>query len=219
VTSSLTAVAVVHRLLPKSWEEPFTTGIDKRAVPGRTPLGRLGLAGDVQCDRKYHGGEYAAVYAYADEDAAWWEAELGREIYPGLFGENLRTSGVPVTDAEIGERWQVGEDGVLLEVTSARTPCRTFSGHLGEPRWVKRFTEKNAPGAYFKVLGGGTVAAGDEITVVHRPGHGVTIGDTTHLARSGQPASMRTLLEAAADLGLDLDPGLRRFATKVSRRA
>lgn len=219
MTSSLTAVAVVHQLLPKSWEEPFTTAIDKRSVPGRTPLGTLGLAGDVQCDRKHHGGEYAAVYAYADEDAAWWEAEIGREIYPGLFGENLRTSGVDVTGAEIGERWQVGDDGVLLEVTSARTPCRTFSDKMGEPRWVKRFTEKNAPGAYFKVLGGGTVAPGDEITIIHRPGHGVTIGDTTNRADPGQPAAMRTLLAAAAELGLDLDPGLRHFASKVSRRA
>src|SRR4051812_28155504 len=139
---TLTAVAVVDRLLRKSWQEPFSTAIDKRLVEGRVPVQRLGLAGDVQCDRKNHGGEYAAVYAYADEDAAWWAAELGREITPGLFGENLRTSGLDVTGAEIGEQWQVGPvgEGVLLEVASPRLACRTFADRMAETRWVKQFT-------------------------------------------------------------------------------
>jgi MOSC domain-containing protein YiiM len=213
----LTAVAVVHKLLRKTWEEPFSTAIDKRPVEGRVPLQRLGLAGDVQCDRKHHGGVHAAVYAYADEDAAWWAGELGREITPGLFGENLRTTGIDVTGAEIGERWQVGEpgEGVVLEVASPRLPCRTFADRMGEPRWVKRFTQKNAPGAYLRVLNRGSIAAGDAVRVVHRPGHGVAIGDVTALAT---PETMRRLIEAAERLDLDLDPGLRRAAVKVGKR-
>ncbi|HST85532.1 MAG TPA: MOSC domain-containing protein, partial [Kineosporiaceae bacterium] len=103
VIGTVTAVAVVHKVLPLTWSEPPSTAIDKRSIDGRVPLHALGLAGDVQCNRKYHGGRDAAVYAYADEDAAWWATELGREITPGLFGENLRTSGIDVTGAEIGE--------------------------------------------------------------------------------------------------------------------
>ena len=214
----LTAVAVVHKILPKSWEEPLSTAIDKRAVGGRIPLHSLGLAGDVQCDRQHHGGRYAAVYAYADEDAAWWAAELEREIAPGLFGENLRTSGVDVTGAEIGERWQVGPPGtgVLLEVTSPRAPCRTFQERMNERAWVKRFTERNSPGAYLRVLESGGVAAGDEVRVVHRPGHGITIGDVTTRA---EPDTMKRLLAAATSLGLELSPSLRRSANRVSSRA
>ncbi len=213
----LTAVAVVHQVLRKSWEEPFSTAIDKRAVEGRVPLQRLGLAGDVQCDRKHHGGPDAAVYAYADEDAAWWAGELGREITPGLFGENLRTGGIDVTGAEVGEHWQVGPvgEGVLLEVTAPRTPCRTFQERMAEPRWVKRFAKRNAPGAYLRVLVPGSVAAGDEVRVVHRPGHGVRIGDVTMQAT---PEIMRRLLEAADRLDLTLAPSLRRKAVKISKR-
>jgi MOSC domain-containing protein YiiM len=216
-SGTVTAVAVVHKLLVKTWEEPFSTAIDKRPVEGRVLLQRLGLAGDVQCDRKHHGGVHAAVYAYADEDAAWWAAELGREITPGLFGENLRTSGVDVTGAEIGEHWRVGPagEGVLLEVASPRSPCRTFADRMAEPRWVKRFTVKNAPGAYLRVLEPGSVAAGDELRVVHRPGHGVRIGDVTAVAT---PVTMRRLLAVAEDLDLTLDPGLRRHAVRVSKR-
>jgi|tagenome__1003787_1003787.scaffolds.fasta_scaffold20224929_1 MOSC domain-containing protein YiiM len=216
-SGTVSAVAVVHKLLVKTWEEPFSTAIDKRPVEGRVLLQRLGLAGDVQCDRKHHGGVHAAVYAYADEDAAWWAAELDREITPGLFGENLRTSGIDVTGAEIGEQWQVGPvgEGVLLEVASPRLPCRTFADRMAEPRWVKRFTVKNAPGAYLRVLEAGSVAAGDEVRVGFRPGHGVTIGDVTAKAA---PATMRRLLEAADRLDLTLDPGLRRQAVRVGKR-
>lgn len=212
---TVTAVAVVHAIAVKTWEQPLSTAIDKRAVPGRIPLQSLGLAGDVQCDRKNHGGVHAAVYAYADEDAAWWAEELHREITPGLFGENLRTTGVDVTGAEIGERWQIGSpgEGVLLEITSPRVPCRTFQERMAEPRWVKRFTERNAPGAYLRVLESGGIAAGDQVRVVHRPGHGVTIGDVTARA---QPDTMRRLLAAAQELDLQLDPGLRRKASRTA---
>jgi MOSC domain-containing protein YiiM len=215
---TLTAVAVVHRILPKSWEEPLSTAIDKRPVEGRVPLKSLGLAGDVQCDRKHHGGRHAAVYAYADEDAAWWAAELGREITPGLFGENLRTSGIDVTGAEIGERWQVGApgEGVLLEVTAPRTPCRTFQERMAEPRWVKRFTQRNSPGAYLRVLEAGGVAAGDQVSVVFRPGHGITIGD---FLGGAQAEPMQRLTVAAKELSLDLHPGVRKAAAAAIRRA
>jgi MOSC domain-containing protein YiiM len=217
VSGTLTAVAVVHKILPKSWEEPLSTAIDKRAVEGRVPLKSLGLAGDVQCDRKHHGGAHAAVYAYSDEDAAWWARELDREIAPGLFGENLRTSGIDVSGAEIGEQWQVGEpgEGVLLEVTGPRTPCRTFQERMAEPRWVKRFAERNAPGAYLRVLSSGSVAAGDRVQVTRRAGHGVTLAD---VANRAEPATMIRLLEAAERLDLDLHPGLRRAALKIRKR-
>jgi MOSC domain-containing protein YiiM len=216
-TGTLTAVAVVHKIRPKSWDEPLSTAIDKRPVEGRIPLKSLGLAGDVQCDRKHHGGTGKAVYAYADEDAAWWSAELNREIEPGLFGENLRTSGIDVTGAEIGERWQVGDpgEGVLLEVTSPRTPCRTFQERMAEPRWVKRFTQRNTPGAYLRVVEPGSVAAGDRIRIVYRPGHGVTIGD---FLPGPEAATMRHLVDAAQELDLELDPSVRQAAARALKR-
>ncbi len=74
-----------------------------------------------------------------------------------------------MTGAVIGERWQIGADGVLLEVTAPRIPCRTFQGWMDEPHWVKRFTAHGAPGAYLRILSPGTVGAGDRIDVVRDP--------------------------------------------------
>ncbi|MGY1707024.1 MOSC domain-containing protein [Geodermatophilus sp. SYSU D00697] len=153
---------------------PNRSGIDKRPVPGRVAVGRLGLDGDVQVNRRYHGGEGQAVYAYAQEDADWWSAELGRDLPPGRFGENLRTTGLDLTGALLGERWRVGT--ALLEVTDCRIPCVNFERFWGVPQLVKRFTAHGASGAYLRVLETGELGAGDPVDVVHRPDHGITVG-------------------------------------------
>ena len=62
-----------------------------------------------------------------------------------------------------------------LEVTSPRIPCRTFAGWLEDQFWVKRFTDRGAPGAYLRVIAPGIVKAGDAISIVHSPAHDVTI--------------------------------------------
>ncbi|MGY1777977.1 MOSC domain-containing protein [Geodermatophilus sp. SYSU D00804] len=161
-------------LLPLPGRRPDRSGIDKRPRPGRVAVGELGLDGDVQVNRKHHGGEGQAVYAYAQEDADWWAADLGRDLPPGRFGENLRTAGLDLTEAVIGERWRVGT--ALLEVTAPRIPCANFARFWDVPDLVKRFTAHGATGAYLRVLETGDVGTGDEIAVVDRPEHGVTAG-------------------------------------------
>ena len=157
------------------------TGIDKRPssepVELRDPgphLGVSGAAGNSIGDAKSHGGTDQAVYAFAREDLDEWQALLGRPLSNGVFGENLTTSGLDVSDALVGERWQIGNDCVL-EVTSPRIPCRTFAGWLEDQMWVKRFTQRGAPGAYLRVIVPGRVTGGDTISVMHRPDHEVTI--------------------------------------------
>ncbi|MFD7627114.1 MOSC domain-containing protein [Streptomyces sp. NPDC059851] len=163
--------------------EGGVTGIGKRPVPGPVRVfapgpkgvGASGVEGDAVCDLRHHGGDHQAVYAYAREDLDWWERELGRGLPAGIFGENLTTSGLDVTGALLGERWRIGAD-VVLEVASARIPCGTFQGALGEPGWVRRYTRAVRPGAYLRVVQEGEVSAGDAVEVVSRPDHDVTVG-------------------------------------------
>jgi MOSC domain-containing protein YiiM len=181
------------------------TGIDKRPVTGpievrapgakRDGLGS-GLVGDAICDRRHHGGDDQAVYAYAREDLDTWAAALGRPLGNGCFGENLTTAQLDVTQALIGERWRIG-DAVILEVSCPRIPCGTFAGWLGEHGWIRRFTRAACPGAYLRVIAPGTVRPGDAITVVDRPAHDVTIG-VVFRALSREPLLLARVLAAGA---------------------
>ena len=182
------------------------TGIDKR--PSAEPLavrapgprkGGLGsgVVGDSIGNSRHHGGDDQAVYAYAREDLDDWQARLGRDLTNGMFGENITTSGVDLTDCLVGERWAVGDDGLVLEVTSPRTPCKTFSTWLGIPGWIKTFTAAAIPGAYFRVIEPGTMRAGDGIQIIERPDHSVTVG-VVFRALMLEPALMPTLTAADA---------------------
>ncbi|MFJ5550809.1 MOSC domain-containing protein [Streptomyces sp. NPDC093225] len=170
-------VPVPYTDAPDGW-----TGIGKQPVagpvkvtaPGPKGVAGSGLAGDSVGDLRHHGGDHQAVYAYAREDLDHWERELGRELPGGIFGENLTTTGIDVNGARLGERWRVGRD-LVLEVASARIPCRTFAGHLDEKGWVRRFTRELRPGAYLRVVEPGEVSPGDPVEIVHRPDHEVTV--------------------------------------------
>ncbi|KOV81720.1 MOSC domain-containing protein [Nocardia sp. NRRL S-836] len=173
---------VASKTVPVDYARAGTTGIDKRPVdgplrisaPGPKGSAGSGVAGDEIADWSVHGGTYQAVYGYAREDLDWWQTELGVDLGNGRFGENLTTQGIDHTGARVGEHWRIGT--ATLEVTGARVPCRTFASFLGLSGWVKRFTQAGRPGAYFRVLEPGLVAPGDEITVLHRPDHDVTVG-------------------------------------------
>ncbi|MFI9010675.1 MOSC domain-containing protein [Actinosynnema sp. NPDC053489] len=185
------------------------TGIGKRPVagpvdvraPGPRGVGGSGVAGDHISDTRHHGGDDQAVYAYAREDLDAWSADLGRDLPPGLFGENLTTVGVDVCGALVGERWRIG--GLLLQATSPRIPCRTFAGVMEERAWAKTFTRRGLPGTYFRVLEPGTIAAGDEIAVEDRPDHDVTIA-LAFRALTLEPELLPRLLRAAEYLPRDL---------------
>ncbi len=189
---------------PNPWKQQDTTGIDKRpvdgpvlvAAPGPKGTGEVGLAGDHVYDIRHHGGPDQAVYAYAREDLDRWEPELGRLLNKGVFGENLTTSGLDVSGARIGERWQIGRQ-VVLEVSCPRIPCATFAGWLQREGWIRRFTQAAVPGAYLRVIEPGPISAGDPVRVLSLPGTDVTIA-LSFRALTLEPELLPQLLAADA---------------------
>jgi MOSC domain-containing protein YiiM len=203
----------VGRMRPLPGRPDELSGIDKHPAdepvqvrdPGTKRDGYgSGLVGDHVHDRRHHGGSDQAVYAVAREELDHWGTVLGRELRDGMFGENLTTSGLDVDAALVGEVWRVG-DVVRLQVRGPRIPCETFAGQMGEPRWVKRFTERGRTGAYLKVLTPGPVRAGDPITVESRPRHTVTVPLMFRAL-----TTERTLLPRLDEVGDDLSEEGRR---------
>ncbi len=187
---TVNVAAVVHE---GAWTgSEGKTGIDKRPVNGAIRFTDNGLAGDVVVDKKHHGGFDKAVYAYASEDARWWERQIGVAVNNGAFGENLTTEGIDVNGALIGERWRIGN--VLLEVSEPRIPCRVFAGFWDRPTLIKDFTAALRPGSYLRIIEEGEVKAGDLIRVEFKPQHEVTIRDL-FAAKSGERGKITQLKE------------------------
>ncbi|MFI8977544.1 MOSC domain-containing protein [Nocardia asteroides] len=216
-TGRVEAVCVVHTEVEVR-TRVGRTAIDKRPVDGRVAVRTLGLAGDHVCDTTNHGGVHQAVYAYDEADAARWASELDRELPVGWFGENLRVSGLPLSDAVLGARLAIGD--TLLEVSAPRVPCATFQQWAGEPRWVKRFTLQSDTGTYFRVLTEGTIGAGDEARVVHVPAHGITVRDVFTGADPALLERLRTEEPTISDdIVMQIDRHSRRNRTDLTVEA
>jgi MOSC domain-containing protein YiiM len=151
----------------------ITTAIWKEPVEGPIAVSGVNVRGDDQADRAVHGGPDMAVYAYSLEDTDWWESELERPLGPGAFGENLSLRGVEVNGALIGERWAVGS--TVLEVRGPRVPCFKLALRHSDPSMPRRFARAGRPGAYLGIVEEGEISPGDQVEIVERPDHAVTV--------------------------------------------
>ena len=203
---SINITSVVHQ---GEWTgSEGRTGIDKRSVAGQIEFKNNGVAGDRIIDTNVHGGYDQAVYAYAREDALWWEKEIGEEITAGKFGENLTTEGIDVNAALVGEQWRIGS--VILEVSQPRIPCRVFAGFWKRATLIKDFTQAGRPGAYLRIIQEGTAQAGDAIEVIYKPDHSVSISDLFS-AKSGERAKINEIKVVP-----QLSQGFKEWAEKIA---
>jgi MOSC domain-containing protein YiiM len=173
-----------------------TTGIFKEPVDA-VAIGELGLDDDAVCDTKHHGGPDQAVYLYRAEDHDWWAAELGGEIDPGIFGENLTIRGLPSPGLAIGARLTVG--AVELEITAPRIPCNTLAERMGDARFGKHFVAAERPGFYARVITPGTVHVGDAVTLEDVPGRATTVDLFRDSHRRLDPDEVRAWLALPID--------------------
>jgi MOSC domain-containing protein YiiM len=158
----------------------ITTGIFKEPVEGRIRVRRLNLDGDRQADLSVHGGPSKAVYAYPSEHYEYWREQLpGVDLPWGMFGENLTVEGLREEGLNIGDRIRIGS--AQLMVTEPRLPCYKLAAKFGRDDIIKRFLHSGRTGFYFAVLQEGEVGARDDITVVGRDKHRVTVADITRL--------------------------------------
>jgi MOSC domain-containing protein YiiM len=150
-----------------------TTGIYKEPVQGPVEIKPTGIEEDVICDKKNHGGPDQAVYVYGAADYAWWSEELGRQLEPGTFGDNLTISGLESAQFNIGDALHIGE--VTLQVTAPRIPCGTFATRMGDPAWVRKFRRAERPGLYCRVVRAGVLRLSDPVRVERYAGETISI--------------------------------------------
>lgn len=186
------------------------SGIDKRPVSRSVRFAEAGVDGDLVCDTDNHGRWFQAAYAFDAEELAFWSDELGKELVPGNAGENLTLTGCASSDAVIGERWGIGD--AVLRVTGPRQPCRVFAGFWDVQGLVKRFTEHGRTGTYCAVERSGEIRADDEVRVLSRPEHGVTVAEVFAVQFHGRDDLAEHVARCLPDLP---EPWCAKVATKV----
>ena len=181
-TPDVSHVRSVHVGRPRTYTwlgRELVSSIFKTPVTGPVGVRADHLEGDEQSDRKSHGGADKAVYAYAREDEDWWESELGRPVPDGLFGENLTTVGIDLTNAVIGQTWQIGT--AVLQVTEPRTPCWKLGLRTQDPGFPRRAARSRRPGVLLRVVTEGELQMGDQVVLGQAPVHGVTAADINRI--------------------------------------
>lgn len=91
---------------------------------------------------------------------------------------------MPETEVRIGDVYRVAAaerasdpaaKGVLLQVTSPRSPCFKLAMRMEMPRFPRIFLESGRTGFYLRVLEEGELAAGNAITLVSRDSTAPTV--------------------------------------------
>jgi MOSC domain-containing protein YiiM len=161
---------------------PVESGIAKRPVTAEELwLDWVNLEGDGQAELDVHGGRDKAVYAYPSEHLAEWSEELGEDLGPAAFGENLTTVGWTEDDVCIGDRWAWGD--AIVEVCQPRWPCYKLAMYRGRGDIQRRLRRSGRTGWYLRVLQPGRVPVAGPVTVVERHPVGATVR-LCHDARS-----------------------------------
>jgi MOSC domain-containing protein YiiM len=138
-------------------------GVPKLPVD-RAEVRVSGMDGDLQRDRKHHGGPERALCLYSQELIDALAAE-GHPITVGAVGENVTIAALDWRRVRPGARIRLGT--VEVEVTHFAAPCRTIRGAFLVEEFT-RISEKVHPGwsrVYARVLREGTIAAGDPVAI------------------------------------------------------
>lgn len=130
-------------------------GTIKHAQPEITLVEDFGIQDDA------HAGNWHRQVSLLDQASVDKMTDKGVEgLEPGMFAENITTDGINLYDLPVGTHLQVGPS--LLEVTQIGKECHKHCQIYHQIGMCIMPTE----GIFTRVLQGGVVRAGDEISVV-----------------------------------------------------
>ena len=161
----------VQTLLPSG----ENTGIYKQPV-SHVDVDELGIQGDVQVDKRYHGGPDKALHQYSLPSyrriiEAY--AELENVAVPGSIGENITIAEMAETTVCIGDKYRFGT--VLVQVSEPRQPCWKINAVFKQIDLTEFIAREGITGWYYRVLEAGEMILGDAAELAERPNPKVSI--------------------------------------------
>ncbi|QJT83418.1 6-hydroxyaminopurine reductase [Kosakonia sp. MUSA4] len=145
------------------------SAIAKLQVEGELILTELGIAGDEQAEKSYHGGTDRALCHYPREHYAHWAQmfpEQAALFCAPAFGENLSTEGLTEQNVFIGDIFRWGD--TLIQVTQPRSPCFKLNFHFGISDISAQMQASGRVGWLYRVVAAGKVSAEAPLELLSR---------------------------------------------------
>lgn len=152
------------------------SAIWKQPLVGPVRITTEGLVGDVQADRRVHGGPEKAVHHYAGENYAKLAErfpDIAEALVVGSIGENISTFGFDESNVCIGDIVRVGS--AVLQVSQPRRPCWKIDSRYGLKGITAHIVESGLTGWYYRVLEEGEAKPGDVLERIERPAGAVSL--------------------------------------------
>ncbi|MCA4824373.1 MAG: 6-N-hydroxylaminopurine resistance protein [Serratia rubidaea] len=145
------------------------SAIAKRQVDGALPLTPLGLEGDQQAEKSYHGGPDRALCHYPREHYDHWRQQFPAqaELFSApAFGENLSTRGLTEHNVFIGDIFHWGD--ALIQVTQPRSPCFKLNYHFDIDDLSLLMQQSGRCGWLYRVISPGQISGDQPLLLATR---------------------------------------------------
>src|SRR5919107_1727827 len=190
------------------------TGGAKKSVP-RAELRFENFDGDRQADQLNHGGFEKAVCVYPFDHYPYWNRQLGRDLKPGAFSENLTVSGAIETEVCVGDVFRIGE--AMVQVSQPRMPCTKLAGKNESKMLPKLIADTGYTGFYMRVLSEGLVAADDGFDLERPHPERITLAEVNSIIY--EKSDDLALIKRLAELAEFSEVGRTLFAQRLQRLA
>lgn len=146
---------------PPSHSTVVSINISERKTVRKKPVEVCKLLEEHGLEKDAHAGDWHRQVSLLALESIEKMREMGLEVKPGDFAENITTQGIELVILPIGTRVTIG-DKILLEVTQIGKVCHTKCAiyyQAGDCIMPKE-------GIFARVLKGGEVKVGDKIKVI-----------------------------------------------------
>jgi len=138
-----------------------SVNISERKTVRKKPVEICKLLEEHGLEKDAHAGDWHRQVSLLALESIEKMREMGLEVKPGDFAENITTQGIELVTLPIGTRMTIG-DRILLEVTQIGKVCHTKCAiyyQAGDCIMPKE-------GIFARVLKGGEVKVGNKIKVI-----------------------------------------------------
>ena len=182
------------------------TGIFKYPVE-RVDVDTLGIVGDVQADKRVHGGPQKALHQFSlasYQKIIQQYPLLHLKAWPGSIGENISAAQMHEDSVCIGDLYAVGS--CVLQVSAPRIPCWKIDAKFKQPGLSQFIAKHHLSGWYYRVIEEGVMQMGDSLKLIERFNPLLTIRQFLSLVHTSNLTAVQQLAIKNAE---GLDPAWR----------